>query len=174
MSSRPTAYPGGMALPEVCVCYLIRPSPDGGEEVLLGRKKSGLGEGRLVGPGGKLEPGETPPEAAVREVEEEVGLVVDLADLQLMGELDYPFPHAPRWSQKSWVFVARRWSGEARESDELEPVWVGVDAIPLERMWDDARYWLPSTLRGGRVRATFTFGPDGRTVEASDHPAFPR
>jgi 8-oxo-dGTP diphosphatase len=40
-------------------------------------------------------------------------------------------------------------------------------------MWDDARYWLPATLGGATVRATFTFGADGRTVETSDHPAFP-
>jgi 8-oxo-dGTP diphosphatase len=160
-------------LPEVCVCYLLRPGPNGGEEVLLGRKKTGLGAGHLVGPGGKLEAGESPVDAAVREVHEEVGLVVHPADLRPMGHLVYPFPHAPKWSQKSWVFIARRWEGEARESDELAPVWIDVDTIPLDEMWDDARYWLPATLHGAPVDATFTFGPDGLTVESSDHPHFP-
>jgi 8-oxo-dGTP diphosphatase len=160
-----------MPHPEVCVAYLLR-STRGGEQVLLGRKKTGLGEGRLVGPGGKLEPGESPREAIVREVFEEVGLVVDPAGLELVGELDYPFPHRPQWSQKSWVFVSRKWEGEPVESDELEPAWFDVGAVPLERMWDDAKYWLPGILRGDHVAATFAFGPDGRTVESSDHPGF--
>ena len=45
-----------MPLPQVCVCYLLR-ERDGTTEVLLGRKKHGLGEGYYVGLGGKLERG---------------------------------------------------------------------------------------------------------------------
>ncbi|MCU1406537.1 MAG: hypothetical protein JWQ43_2840, partial [Glaciihabitans sp.] len=79
----------------------------------------------------------------------------------------------PRWSQKSWVFVSRVFRGEAVASDELEPLWVDVADIPLDRMWDDARFWLPAVLAGGSVAATFSFAADGRTVETSDHHAFP-
>lgn len=158
-----------MSLPEVCVCYLLRPGV-GGEEVLLGRKKFGLGEGNLVGPGGKIEPGETPELAIRREVAEEVSLV--LGRVELMGELTYPFPHRPAWSQRSWVFLCRDWQGEARESDELAPEWHAVSDIPIARMWDDARYWVHDALAGRFVRATFEFGADLRTVSASDHPAF--
>ncbi|MCP4164135.1 MAG: NUDIX domain-containing protein, partial [Deltaproteobacteria bacterium] len=42
--------------------------------VLLMNKKRGLGAGKVNAPGGHIEPGETPKEAAVRETEEEVGL----------------------------------------------------------------------------------------------------
>jgi 8-oxo-dGTP diphosphatase len=160
-----------MPLPEVCVCYLIR-SVAGGEEVLLGAKKFGLGVGNLVGPGGKIEPGETPLQAIIREVAEETGVVVVAEQLLLAGELTYPFPHRPAWSQKSWVFVCRQWSGEPRESDEIAPEWFPVSAIPVERMWDDAKYWLDDALGGRFVTATFEFGPDLRTVSASDHPRF--
>jgi 8-oxo-dGTP diphosphatase len=160
-----------MRLPEVCVCYLIR-SVTGGEEVLLGAKKFGLGVGNLVGPGGKIEPGETPVQAIIREVAEETGVIVVAEQLLLAGELTYPFPHRPDWSQKSWVFVCREWSGEPRESDEIAPEWFPVSAIPVERMWDDAKYWLDDALGGRFVTATFEFGPDLRTVSASDHPRF--
>jgi 8-oxo-dGTP diphosphatase len=158
-----------MALPEVCVCYLLRPGIDG-EEVLLGRKKFGLGEGNLVGPGGKLEPGETPERAIRREVTEETSLVP--GRIELVGELTYPFPFKTAWSQKSWVFLCRDWQGEAQESDELAPEWYPVADIPIARMWDDARYWVRDALAGRFVRATFEFGADLCTVSASDHPAF--
>ena len=158
-----------MPLPEVCVCYLVRPG-HGGEEVLLGRKKFGLGEGNLVGPGGKIEPGETPEQAIRREVAEETSIV--LGDVELVGELTYPFPFRPTWSQKSWVFLCREWEGEAHESDELAPEWYPVAEIPTERMWNDAHYWVRDALAGRFVRATFEFGADLRTVAASDHAAF--
>ena len=44
------------------------------DEILLGLKKRGFGKGRLNGVGGKLEPGETIEEAAIRETEEEIGV----------------------------------------------------------------------------------------------------
>jgi 8-oxo-dGTP diphosphatase len=158
-----------MPLPEVCVCYLIRAGAVG-DEVLLGRKKSGLGEGNLVGPGGKIEPGETPRQAIAREVAEETSLVIGV--VELVGELTYPFPFRPDLSQKSWVFLCREWEGEPRESAELAPEWFPVSDIPTDRMWHDAGYWLRDALAGRFVTATFEFGADLRTVAASDHPAF--
>lgn len=156
-----------MSLPEVCVCYLIRESVNGAE-VLLGRKMTGLGKGKLVGPGGKLEGSESPMEAVRREVEEEVGVRVDTDSLELVGELTYPFPHRPEWSQKSWAFTCNAWDGEPAESLELQPEWFPLSALPLDQMWDDAKYWLPSALAGKRVVATFSFGQDGSTVESTD------
>jgi 8-oxo-dGTP diphosphatase len=157
-----------MPLPEVCVTYLLRESP-AGTEVLLGRKKFGLGEGNLVGPGGKLEPGESPADAAVREVFEEVSISIRPQDLMLVGELTYPFTHHPRFSQKSWAFVCREWEGEPVESDELVPEWHLLESIPLDRMWDDAKHWLPHALAGQFVRATFIFGADAQTVASTDY-----
>lgn len=160
-------------MPEVCVVYIQRVSPTGVREVLLGRKKVGLGVGHFVAPGGKLEPGESPSHAAVREVAEEVGLVIDPTQLTLIGELTYPFPHREEFSQKSWAFAIEYGGGAVAESVELDPVWVAIDRLPLDQMWDDAKYWLPDALAGEFARATFSFGPDGRTVETSDHPRFP-
>ena len=49
------------------LCFVLR-----GAEILLMRKKQGLGAGKIVAPGGRLEPGETPLACAVRETQEEV------------------------------------------------------------------------------------------------------
>jgi 8-oxo-dGTP diphosphatase len=155
-----------MMLPQVCVCYVLRETTDGTLQVLLGRKKKGLGLGNIVGLGGKLEPGESAVDAMVREIEEESGLVVAASALVPMGLLTYLFPHKEAWSQESSVFVCREWSGVIRESDELNPVWFDVTDLPVDEMWDDARHWLPGVLAGVPVRATFTFGPDLATVSS--------
>ena len=151
-------------LPEVCVCYLTRLTDSGAPQVLLGRKKKGLGLGNIVGLGGKLESGESALDAAVREVEEESGLIVSADALTAMGVLTYLFPHKPAWSQRSNVFVTDRFSGTPRESDELNPVWFTIADLPVDEMWDDARHWLPGVLAGVPVEATFTFGEDLATV----------
>lgn len=154
-----------MPLLQVCVCYLLR-EQDGRTEVLLGRKKEGLGKGNFVGLGGKLEPGESAVDATVREVFEEAGVVVAASDLEPRGRLTYHFPHRQAWSQESNVFVCRSWLGEPVGSDELDPEWFALDAVPFDEMWDDARRWLPTVLSGGRVRRTFVFGEDLATVVA--------
>ena len=149
-----------MTLPQVCVCYLTRLSPEGKPQVLLGRKKKGLGVGNIVGLGGKLESGESAVDAAVREIAEESGLVVESSALNRLGLLTYQFPHREEWSQESTVFVCDEWSGTPRESNELNPRWFDIASLPVDEMWDDARHWLPGVLAGVPVRATFTFGAD--------------
>jgi mutator protein MutT len=57
--------------------------------VLLIHKKRGLGAGKINGPGGKIEPGETPVQAAVREAEEE--LRITPVDVEEMGTLRFQF-----------------------------------------------------------------------------------
>lgn len=158
-----------MTLPQVCVCYLLR-EREGVTEVLLGRKKHGLGQGKYVGLGGKLEAGETATDAAVREVFEESGVVVRGSSLEPRGLLSYHFPHHEAWSQESSVFVCREWDGVPGPSDELDPEWFALSSVPFDEMWDDARYWLPDVLAGGTVRRIFVFGEDLATVVSEQSP----
>ena len=65
----------------VVLCLPVR-EDDRGAFVLLGLKKTGFGRGRIVGPGGKIDPGESPEQAAARELEEETTLVVSPGDLE--------------------------------------------------------------------------------------------
>lgn len=153
------------SLRRVCVAYLLR-EDEGRRQVLLGRKKRGLGTGYFVGLGGKFEPFESEQDAMVREIQEESGLVVLPSDLDRRGDLYYLFPHRPDWSQRSTVFVVTRWTGDPVASDELDPVWLDVDALPLAEMWDDAKHWLPAVLLGGHVSHEFTFAADLATVSS--------
>jgi 8-oxo-dGTP diphosphatase len=156
---------------QVCVCFITRRDEAGVRQVLLGRKKTGLGLGNIVGLGGKIEPGETALQAIVREIEEESSLVVDPAAVSEVGFIRYAFPHRENWSQDSTVFVVDTFTGTPVESDEVVPAWYDITDLPLDGMWDDAKYWLPQVLAGERVRASFTFGEDLKTVSESSFDA---
>jgi len=142
---------------EVSVVYILR-AGTGGDEVLLGEKLTGLGVGKVVGPGGKQEPGETPVATAVREVREEVGLALSPENLVPLARITYPFVGRPKLSQRSHAFVVREWSGEPRSSDEISPAWWAISHLPLTRMWSDAALWLPRALGGEFVEAFFEIG----------------
>src|ERR1019366_8448495 len=66
------------------LCFVMR---DG--QILLIRKKRGLGAGKINGPGGRLEKGETALDSAIRETQEEVG--VKPTGLEQIGELFFQF-----------------------------------------------------------------------------------
>jgi 8-oxo-dGTP diphosphatase len=133
------------------LCFITR-----GDEVLLIHKKRGLGAGKINGPGGRLEPGETALEAAVREVGEELGVVP--RDPRLRGELNFQF--ADGYSLHCAVFLADGCDGEPVETDEAIPHWVRVVEIPYDRMWADDRHWLPGLLAGRSFRGFFEFDGD--------------
>lgn len=127
-----------------------------GDEVLLIRKKRGIGAGKINAPGGKIEPGESAAEGAVRETEEEVGLRV--SHLRQMGELHFQFTDG--MALHCSVFHSTEFDGEAIETDEAIPLWTGIAAIPYDEMWEDDIHWLPQMLAGETFRGYFEFDDD--------------
>lgn len=149
---------------DVCVAYLLSQSSDV-ECVLLGEKRRGLGSGKVVAPGGKLEPGESPRDAVVREVREETG--IDLADVELeqVAVIEYRFPTKSEWNQRSFVFRAQGIDAEPSDTTELAARWCPTDDVPYDRMWSDAQSWVPAVLSGKTgIHRAITFGPDLSTV----------
>lgn len=124
-----------------------------GHELLLIRKKRGLGAGKINAPGGRVEPGETTEQAAVREVQEEVG--VTPTDVHLRGELRFSFVDG--YTLRCLVYLADGHEGEPRESDEALPMWRAVDDLPYDEMWSDDALWLPRMLAGYGFFGRFTF-----------------
>ena len=71
-------------------------------------------------PGGKLEPGETPVDCAVREAEEEVGLSLAAADLTELGDWTSPAANEPGALVQSTVFLTPDGQPEPRPLGEIE------------------------------------------------------
>lgn len=155
---------------EATLCFLVRGEPY--DEVLLGLKKVGFGAGKLVGIGGKIEVGATAVASIIRELREEIHIQASPNDLQKAGTLTFLFPHKPAWSQQVQLFRLEKWVGTPRESAEMRPHWFNIKEIPLAKMWQDSRYWLPLMLDGHNVQATFTFAADNETVVTSEVEAF--
>ena len=121
--------------------------------MLLIRKKRGLGAGKINAPGGKIEPGETPLQSAIRETEEEIG--VTPSQLEERGLLHFQFTDG--YSLQATVFVARAFTGNPIETVEATPMWFDVDQVPYDDMWEDDQYWLPQVLDGKNFIAWFEF-----------------
>lgn len=126
--------------------------------ILLIEKKRGLGAGKVNGPGGKIDPGETPLEAAVRETREELGILP--LTPRKVGELWFAMSDVPHIL--CHVFRAEDFTGEPVETDEAVPLWTDLGAIPYDRMWEDDIHWLPLLIRGGTFHGRFSF--EGETL----------
>jgi len=148
---------------QMTVCFLLRNTPN--REVLLGLKKMGFGIGKYTGIGGKVEPGETVEIAAIREVEEEIGVRILAEDIRFRGTVTFLFPSKPEWSQKVSIFTAEIWLGEPGESIEVKPSWFKLDEIPYHSMWQDACHWIPQILAGTKIQTSIIFKDDTETVK---------
>ena len=140
--------------------YIIK---DG--KILLIEKKRGLGKGLYNGVGGKVEEGETPIQAAIRECKEEIG--VEPKNVEWKGVIEfindgsvYSYVH---------VFTANDYEGEIKETDEAKPVWFPLSEIPYDKMWEDDRTWLPTIIEKNKmIYASFEFVNNwGKIVKSS-------
>lgn len=150
---------------EATICHLldgdVEVGPEGIDRVLLMRKKRGVGAGLYNGPGGKVEPDETPRECAVREVREELGVAVH--DLEKVGELGFAFGGEPTFY--CHVFRSADFTGPAVETAEAAPAWFPVDDLPYDEMWEDDRQWFPHLLAGEPFRGLVAFDAEGEEME---------
>jgi 8-oxo-dGTP diphosphatase len=137
------------------LCYLKR----AGKTLMVHRiKKAGdMHFGKWNGLGGKLEPGETPEECALREIWEESGLIVTKPVLK--GLLTFPaFANDEDWY--AFVFVAYEFEGELIDSPEGVLQWIEDAELFNLNLWEGDKIFLPWLERTGFFSGKFVYRND--------------
>lgn len=137
------------------LCILLK-----GDQVLLAMKKRGFGEGKWNGVGGKPNEGENIQAAAIREVQEEIGVIPE--NLAHVATVYYE-----PYEVEMFVYLVKKWYGEPRETEEMAPMWFERKDIPYKKMWESDAKWLPLVLRGKKLTARFVYDNDNHLLEES-------
>jgi 8-oxo-dGTP diphosphatase len=135
------------------LCYVRQ----GGKTLMIHRvkKANDMHLGKWNGLGGKLNPGETPEECALREIYEESGLKAYKP--QFKGLLTFPaFAHEEDWY--AFVFVVEAFEGEPLASS-AEGVLQWVDDAELLdlNLWEGDRIFLPWLNKPGFFSGKFVY-----------------
>lgn len=110
--------PEGMALAAVLVLFLDTP---GGLSLVFTRRPDDLSShpGEISFPGGRVDPGEEPLDAALREAREELGLSPE--EVEVLGPMPEALTMSSRYVISPWVAVTEN-SAFAPNPDEIEEV----------------------------------------------------
>ena len=111
-------------------------------QIMISRRPAGAHMGmKWEFPGGKIEPGETPEQALVREIREELSATVE--PLRLLHTIEYDYP-AFHLSMDCFACVLR--GGEPTLREALAARWLGEDELETVDWLPADRVLLP-TLR---------------------------
>jgi len=163
-TSRVAAATGELGAVAAAVLIALVPCDEGAGDpavsVVLIRRAAHLraNPGEIAFPGGRIEPGEAPLAAALREAEEEVALSADA--VEVLGELSSL--GRPLRSASILAFVAAALAHPALEAnpDEVDCVLV----VPLAELVAPGRYWQERWDRAGAPAWTMHFFDLGEDV----------
>jgi 8-oxo-dGTP diphosphatase len=110
------------AVVDVAVGVLLQ---DDGAFLLTSRPQAKVYAGYWEFPGGKLEAGESVAQALARELSEELGLQVDVADVQMWKQQLVDYPHALVRLNFCKIF---KWQGQLQMREQQEAAWQTLPA----------------------------------------------
>ncbi|GBR08170.1 NUDIX hydrolase [Acetobacter oeni] len=94
---------------------------DADGKILLVRKR---GTRAFMQPGGKIDPGETPLQALLRELQEEIALHLKPADLVDLGTFAAPAANEPGFTVEAALFAVTRTVSPSVQAEIEEAAWV--------------------------------------------------
>jgi mutator protein MutT len=132
------------------MAHAIKPSVNvyvinGGKLLLSRRANTGWADGMLCAPGGHVEQGETPTQAMIREIEEELGVTVKANDLEFLcvaarnSQPNEYVAYEFMVRDKNYTFI----NNEAEKCSEL--VWVDPANLPNDVI-DDFRLIIQKSI----------------------------
>ena len=99
--------------------------------IIVGRKvlvERSVGKEYFIHPGGKIETGETPKQAVIRELKEEFTIDVKEEDLEEFDHNSAPAANSPEVDVHMDVFLVKKWQGDITPDSEVEEIrWLTSD-----------------------------------------------
>ena len=131
------------------------------DDILLlfrNKKENDFHEGKYVGIGGRLEPGETPLECVIREIKEESGYSFLSENIQFRGYIYFDDATRNKSSEDfpafNWLVFLYSAFVQVKKSfinPEGDLQWFSVHDIPYDKMWDGDRIFTPKILESTDV-----------------------
>lgn len=112
--------------PDFIVSAVVLTDHDG--RILVVRKR---GTSRYMLPGGKIEANETPAQAAVRELHEEVGAQLEPSELTYLGEWTAPAANEPGHTVQGFIFEHPWIDGLSVRAEIEDLLWLHPDEMAL-------------------------------------------
>lgn len=118
------------------------------------KKENDYHEGKWNGLGGKLEPGETPEECAIREVYEESGLIIK--NPQMKGIITFPmFDGKDDWYV--FLFLFNGFEGKLIDSPEGTLKWIETEKLTELNLWEGDKIFVPWLFQNKFFSAKFNY-----------------
>jgi 8-oxo-dGTP diphosphatase len=142
-------------------------SPSASQRVLMLHRTKEPNKGLWVAPGGKVEPHEAPLECAVRELQEETGLIA--RRLTLRGLVAEVSPR-PDYQWILFIYVTDDPEGELVQCNEGHLAWVDVNAVPLLPIPQADAIFFPRIIQdsGPLYQARYAYDADLSLVHVEE------
>ena len=142
------------------LCYVIDKNRNATLMIHRVKKENDYHQGKWNGLGGKFEPGESPEECAVREIEEESGLITK--NIKMKGFITFPmFDGKEDWYV--FLFTADEYEGKLIDSDEGKLGWIPNEKLTEINLWEGDKHFIPWLFQNKFFSAKFIY-EDGNYI----------